>query len=257
MPKYQCIIIFPVYKSLDELEKKSIKRGISMTQGFKQAFIAPESFDLDQSFEDFSAIEIFRFENRFFEGIKGYNLLMLSKRFYKRFQEYEYILIHQTDAYLFKPALNYWCELGYDYIGAPWLDPKKNFKSKFRQFFFETVQQFFFEKTENCLQYLKVGNGGLSLRKTSSFIEVLDKVPKIPFFLYNKLLINSFNEDLFWGIMASKIKKNFNIPDWEKALGFAIETKPSYAYQLNGRQLPFACHAIDKYEPDFWKQHIQ
>ena len=256
MKNSQCVVVVPVYKSLDEQEKMFVRQGLSMTRDFQQVFIAPESFVPDDSFEEFSSVEMIRFDNRFFNGIKGYNKLMLSKEFYKRFQAFEYILIHQTDAYLFKSTLADWCELGYDYIGAPWLEPEKKFKSKWRKLLFETIQQVFFTKTEHCLQYLKVGNGGLSLRKTASFMEVLEKVPCIPFFLYKKLLINSFNEDLFWGVMASRIKKDFKTPDWKEALGFAMETKPSYAFQLNGNQLPFACHAINKYEQDFWMQHI-
>jgi len=252
----QCIVIFPVYKKIDEQEKKAIRQGIRMTAGFNHVFIAPESFVFDFSFDEFTSVAIIRFDNSYFKGIKGYNRLMLSKEFYERFQNFEYVLIHQTDAYLFKSELDYWCNSGYDYIGAPWLEPEKKFKSKWRKIFFETIQQLFYEKTENCIHYLKVGNGGLSLRKTSSFMEVLEKVPKIPFYIYIKFLINSFNEDLFWGIMASKVKHDFLIPDWHEALHFAIETKPSYAYQLNGNQLPFACHATDKNEPDFWKIFI-
>jgi len=252
----KCVVVFPVYKPLDEQEQKFIRQGLRMTQCFKQVFIMPESFTFDHSFDEFLLMECIRFDNRFFRGIKGYNILMLSKEFYKQFQDFEFVLIHQTDAYLFKPELDYWCNMGYDYIGAPWLDPDKKFKNKWRKFAFETIQQLIFEKTETCLQYLKVGNGGLSLRKTASFIEVLEKVPAISFFLYKKFLINSFNEDLFWGLMAQKIKKDFKTPDWKEALGFAMETNPSDAYQMHGSQLPFACHAVNKYEPDFWTQYI-
>ena len=256
MKNCQCIVVFPVYKPLDEQEKRFVRQGLEMTGGFKHVFIAPESFAFDDSFKEFLSIEHIRFDNRFFRSIKGYNMLMLSKEFYKKFKDFEYILIHQTDACLFKSELDYWCNTGYDYIGAPWLDPEKKFKNKWRKFVFETIQQLFFEKTETCVQYLKVGNGGLSLRKTASFIEVLEKAPVISFFLYKKFLINSFNEDIFWGLVASTVKKDFKTPHWKEALGFAMETKPSYAYQLHGNQLPFACHAVNKYEPDFWRQYL-
>ena len=257
MNENQCIVVFPVYRSLNEQEKKNVKQGLKMTKNFKQVFIMPESFNFDQSFEEFLSVEKIRFRNRFFKGIKGYNQLMLSKEFYKRFKEFEFILIHQTDAYVFKNELNDWCERGYDYIGAPWLETEKKFKSKFRQFVFEQIECLFFEKTDHCMQYQKVGNGGFSLRKTAAFIEVLSRVPRIPFFFYKNFLINSFNEDIFWGIIAGKIKKDFLIPDWKVALGFAMETKPSLAFQLHGEKLPFACHAMHKIEPDFWEQHMK
>ncbi|MDR0795953.1 MAG: hypothetical protein LBE79_07895 [Tannerella sp.] len=257
MNNNQCIVIFPIYKSLDEQEKKSVRQGIKMTNGFKHVFIAPESLVLDDSFEEFLPVEIVRFENCFFAGIKGYSTLMLSKHFYYRFQDYEFILIHQTDAYVFKPELDYWCNLDYDYIGAPWLEPEKKFKNKWRKVVFEAFLHLFFEKSEHCLQYLKVGNGGLSLRKTTAFIEVLEKAPKFLFSFYKKYLIHSLNEDMFWGIMANRIIKDFNVPNWKRALGFAMETKPATAFQLNDNQLPFGCHAMYKYEPEFWMQYIK
>lgn len=51
----------------------------------------------------------------------GYNRLMLSEDLYSAFSNYEYILICQSDAYIFRDELKEWCEAGYDYVGAPWL----------------------------------------------------------------------------------------------------------------------------------------
>ena len=38
-------------------------------------------------------------------------------------------------------------------------------------------------------------------------------------------------------------------------LGFELE--PRYLYNLNQKKLPFGCHAWEKHEPDFWKNHIK
>ena len=35
------------------------------------------------------------------------------------FLEYQYMLIYQLDAFVFEDKLDYFCELGYDYIGIP------------------------------------------------------------------------------------------------------------------------------------------
>lgn len=59
------------------------------------------------------------FDEDCFETIASYNRLLLSVEFYETFKQYEYILIYQLDAYVFRDELEFWCNKGYDYIGAP------------------------------------------------------------------------------------------------------------------------------------------
>lgn len=44
---------------------------------------------------------------------------MLEADFYRRFGKYKYMLIYQLDAFVFSDKLLDFCEMGYDYIGAP------------------------------------------------------------------------------------------------------------------------------------------
>lgn len=132
--KKECIVIIPVYKALDDIDKASIRQAVKMTHGTDITFIMPNSFKLDDSFNEFKDIGIERFDNSYFANILGYNKLMLDVTFYKRFISYKYMLIHQTDVFLFKDELQYWCSRGYDYIGAPWLYPKKLIKSPYHNF---------------------------------------------------------------------------------------------------------------------------
>jgi len=44
---------------------------------------------------------------------------MMSPAFYDAFKAFDYILIYQLDAFVFRDELEYFCSLGYDYIGAP------------------------------------------------------------------------------------------------------------------------------------------
>ncbi len=46
---------------------------------------------------------------------------MLSPTFYDAFQAYRYVLIYQLDALVFSDRLTEWCEMDWDYVGAPWL----------------------------------------------------------------------------------------------------------------------------------------
>ena len=61
-------------------------------------------------------------------------------------------------------------------------------------------------------------------------------------------------EDVFWSLKASDLDKNFRIPEYKEALGFAVDRKPKIALALNNNQLPFGCHGINKPKViAFWK----
>lgn len=218
-------IVVPIYTqqlneneiiSLNQLEKIFIKNRI----------IAVVPFGLYVDMHLFDSIE--RFPQDFFTNVESYNRLMLSKDFYKRFQQYEYILIYQLDAFVFSDQLSYFCSLGYDYIGAPWLYGIFNYID-----------------SSHYLWY--VGNGGLSLRKVSGFIRVLEE---------RKPLLGEQikNEDLFF---SSIVDEGFKVAPIEVALQFSHERQVQKCFQLNHDQLPFGCHAWERYDLDFWKFYIE
>ena len=68
------------------------------------------------------------------------------------------MLIVQTDAWIFKDELQKWCNMEYDYIGAPWCHLCKN------------VHNCNYEEVAD--QKSIVGNGGLSLRYIKKFQDV-------------------------------------------------------------------------------------
>lgn len=253
----ECVVLFPVYRSLDASEVKVIEQAIKMTKGFNQKFIAPQSFLPDDTFNNFSDIEVIRFDDRFFENTRTYNWLMLNLEFYEKFADYKYILIHQTDAYLFKEELKLWCDKDYDYIGAPWYDSQRLLYYYICQFLFKYGSPFFSkEKRLHFGRFNNVGNGGLSLRKVESFIYVLKHVRQD---LLDQYLLNdsdSFNEDMFWSLEASSVKKDFRIPKWREAMAFSLEEHPNRLYKKLNYTLPFGCHAFNRIKAEFWKDHI-
>jgi hypothetical protein len=211
------------------------------------------------------------FKKKYFKDLSGYNKLLLSKEFYQRFNGFEYMLIYQLDAWVFRDELDYWCNRGYDYIGAPW-----------------------FEKCglhENGNKLWAVGNGGFSLRRISSFLNIfyykrpLFKIkglkaihPKKKRFVgkLSTILIicikrsgwrnnsNYFlkkfvkNEDGFWSVFLQRSRKPIKTPTCEEALKFSFESSPSFLFELNGKRLPFGCHAWEKNEYNsFWKDFIK
>lgn len=197
-----------------------------------------------------------KFDKKFF-NYQGYNKLLKSEVFYNSFKNLNYILIYQTDCLVFRSSLEYWVNKKMDYVGSPWL--KKDSSGK--------------------IKLLAVGNGGLSLRKISSFIKVTKKkktpknkltlffknlIPSMPI-IFHKLFINRDypkyhlgcrNEDIFWSYAAKQLQPSFKVADYKDALKFSFEKYPRFCFNENNKKLPFGCHAWQKYDKAFWKKFI-
>ena len=198
---------------------------------------------------------------------------MLSRNFYKRFYSYDYMLIYQLDAYVFKDELEYWCKKGYDYIGAPWLKLNK----------LKTMHEF--------ADPPAVGNGGFSLRNIKiaiekhplrfsilSFMDLFQSyynkislkskrnfyyfIPMFYLRCFLKLLKTIFckiyttdNEDVLWCCL---LYKKGNIPPAIEATKFSFELDPEYLYRINNKNLPFGCHACFTYKNYlFYKKYVK
>jgi hypothetical protein len=257
MKQKECIVIFPIYKSLKNIEISAFTQAIKMTPNYKHVFIAPQSMIFDSSFDKFKDIEVVRFNDSYFESIKGYNRLMLAKEFYNAFSDYDYMLIHQSDAYLFKPELDYWIKKDFGFIGAPWIKPGKILLVEFYKRIMN-LAPFLFSVNARRRYIVRnnVGNGGLSLRKISSFIYVLDYISEKILNTYLESDERDYNEDVFWSLEGPKVCQSMKIPEWKDALLFSFETDPVWSYKKTGQRLPFGCHAFEKNKPAFWKQFI-
>lgn len=251
-------VVVPIYqKALSSTEKISLECLKEKLDGEYDIFISThkelkETIKKNTLLKDYPLIF---FPKKFFT-YQGYNTLLKSPLFYSNFTNYRYILIYQPDCLVFKKSLNYWANKKIDYVGAPWFIKKKN-KPKL----------------------IGVGNGGLSLRKVSSFLRVSklyskrriklkifikNLLPSI-FVLFHKLFISRNypkyhvgcrNEDIFWSYAAKQISPDFTVADQDDALKFAFEKYPRLCFEKNGRQLPFGCHAFQKYDFKFWKNFI-
>jgi hypothetical protein len=235
-------------------------------KNFDRYFIIPENLDID-----FSEFKKKRFRSSFFGSVNAHRKLLFSKSFYQAFAGYKYILIYHLDALVFSDQLIKWCENGFDYIGPPWIIHKDA------------------PYSGNPAFEGKVGNGGFSLRKVESFLSVINsgKLWKNPlrralselihdksinkysglakFFLYwhpkyngvlNEMEKYIHNEDHFWANRATHYSPKFKVAPLENAIKFAFECVPRYCYHLNGKQLPFGCHAWNRYDREFWEPFL-
>lgn len=250
-----CVVVFPLYKKPDALELAFLENGIRLTQGFKQVLVAPEGLAIDHSFGNLERLEVKRFSAHYFESIKGYNQLLLSRAFYATFALFDYILIHQADVYLFKDELKIWCEKDYDYIGAPWFRPDKLNQGLVYHTLLKAKLAFKKDKVY-ATRHNKVGNGGLSLRKVSTALNVLATVTPAVLKPYLQAEAPGFNEDIFWSLVAPTVLPSYKIPDMVEAMQFAVEFEPEEAYKVLNETLPFGCHAPLKHAPTFWKKFI-
>lgn len=184
------------------------------------------------------------FDKRFFDGIQGYNHLMLSPEFYQRFLSFDYILIYQLDAYVFFNKLDYWCSKGLDYLGAP-----------IPYGLIHDVEKTHNEKHNDTLNLPCAYNGGASLRKVKAFLNTLSEHNT----LITKWFSEGLNEDI---IFSSLLLQNCRIPDSE-ALQFCIDNFPRESVSSIEGQLPMLCHGWTKlndesaeYDGLFWLQYI-
>lgn len=253
-------VVIPFYKNnLTVLEKISLQQCFKILAAYDIIAVKPDGLDLNNIEANYEFTSTVSFNNAYFEGVEGYNRLMLSENFYQSFSGYTYILIYQLDAFVFTDNLAWWCSLGYDYIGAPWLRHKdynnvlKTIIPAIRNYFYVRYNAKNKNNEPKILQQLwgRVGNGGLSLRRVDLFSKMCIK-HKALIATYTQVHQPWFNEDVFWSIELNRKRKQVKIPSFKKALQFAFETHPERALKLNANQLPFGCHAWDKYI-DFWR----
>lgn len=251
-------IIIPFYTtSLSKEEWFSLDRCFEITGGRHDiVFVIPNHLSIDSlSLRYGNLFRVERFDDHYFESIDGYNELMLSTPFYERFLTSKYILIYQADCYLFTDNLEDWCNLGYDYVGAPWIN-KTHYTKLWYRLFIKTKKIFVNKHSYEHLK-LAVGNGGFSLRKTVKFHALTIELKKEIVLYLNNRGTSIFNEDIFWSIEVNRTKERLRIAPYSIALSFAFDDFPAVAYSLTNEQLPMGCHGWTKERcRDFWRDKI-
>lgn len=259
-------VLIPVYKTnLSTEETLSLKQCFKILSRYDIRLVCPTTLDTTAYNNAIGKdIKAERFEPIFFDGIKGYNNLMTNRKFYKRFESFEYMLIYQLDAWVFTDKLTEWCEKGYDYIGAPWFELHKTH--------------------EEGYGFWCCGNGGLSLRRVQAFLRVTNPNTKLlPYREIFKTYFLSFRtwkkglkvlfrennlrwfkkkhsylwEDTYFCYGLDETSLRLKRPAPEEAAQFSFECSPAYLYSFIGNRLPFGCHAWKKYQyEEFWSKFI-
>lgn len=267
------VIIIPIFSDkISQAQLISLRQCFRILRSYTVALVYPVGLDtnLYDNEAALSGISLKKaeFDPGYFDGIPGYNRLLLSLDFFKRFDSFEYMLIYQTDSYVFRDELVYWCNKGLDFIGAPW---------------------FSVENDRYTHEMTKVGNGGFSLRNIQSSLKMLKRINELKkwralyyairldlFIKFGSIIkvIKSFykiksesqlhyifnyadtNEDHYWTEIIAPTFTDFKVAGCKEGISFSFEVNPSWLFIENNHQLPFGCHAWEKHEPDFWTNHI-
>lgn len=245
-------VCIPVYKaSPNAAESLSLGQCARILGSYPIILFGPKSLNYDAYLRDVPA-RIAAFDDQYFESIRGYSRLMLSRSFYERLSGYEHILIYQLDAFVFRDDLTTWCGRGYDYIGAPWREDGR---------------------------WTGVGNGGFCLRRPSACLRVLTSShkedptaywdfvrqwtmnPVVRALKYHRLIAKRLGfgvkvddflgkfirsghpEDHFWGRHATRYDPQFRVAPFEEAIRFAVEWGLQEAFEVYHQTPPFGCHS--------------
>lgn len=235
------VVLVPIYKPcLDSDEQFALDYSLGVLTGREVRFIAPTNLDDSYYRERYPKVGIDRFSSPCFESIQEYNRLLLSVDFYTKYSSFEFMLILQTDAIVFRDELEYWCSTPYDYVGAPWPNV-----------FELNLQTGRFEGGFSKHVRTHVGNGGLSLRRNGKCIQLLNEFP-----VEQELFLRAgSSEDLFFSVLGA-VSCNFVMPNEVTASLFAMEGRPSFYFRINGGRLPMGAHAWRISEPWFWAKHL-
>ncbi|RYD79943.1 MAG: hypothetical protein EOP55_03500 [Sphingobacteriales bacterium] len=265
MIKNKACIIIPMYRSnISEFEQISMHQCFKILGNHDIYYVIPKKLEVSIKANEYvrngkASYKVF--DDDFFVDIMAYNRLLKFTGFYKAFLAYEFMLIYQLDAFVFKDELLHWCNKGNDSIGAP---------------LFEGLVS---ARPDSPI--IGQGNGGFCLRNIHRCYEIVTQFKKLkftrtfedsdrPFYInlyryikHQLIYIYSgypfqpiINEDLFWAEVIPENFPDFRLPSIEDAIKFSFEVNPDFLFEMNGNELPFGCHAWWKYNLDFWLPHI-
>ena len=277
MEKETAVVVIPIYKiKLSQPEEDSINQTLSVLKQHKIVLVTHKELNLDYYKNVFKKhnkeflVEFF--DKNYFANIQGYNQLCLSQEFYKRFINYEYMLICQTDAWVFKDELLYWCSKGYDYIGAPL---NKDYTSKSLNFEIKNAGNggFCLRKIDSTLKLMGYGlcNKNVNFYKTFKNVfnykrkkKLISNIINIPIFIFY-WTFQAFikwryaeNEDFVIAYYAPKYYPEYKIAEDNIACKFSIEIHAKELLEINNYELPFGSHGYNNYEKvkKLYAEHI-
>lgn len=257
------ILIFAHKPYLEWYEDISLRQCFGVLHKHPIRLVCPDGVDASAYKRIAPTIEIDFIPPRWLASLRAYNRLKIHPFLYERYAEFEFMLTYELDAFVFKDELEYWCDQGWDYIGAPWFEG--------------------YDKATSNARPTGAGNSGFSLRRIKTMLRVTrrwryqEPASKVvgawlrgerslksmaASLTFRNNFFAPFNdygghEDIFWCQVAARRFSELRVAPYEIARRFSFEANPSRLFRESGETLPFGCHKWMTYEPEFWKTHIQ
>ncbi len=258
--KRDVVVVVPVYRDFVPSEAYSFAQCLKVLGKYDISLLHPASHDVTDVIRSTPQnVTEKAMDDRWFKGILGYNRLCLSTDFYDAYSDYEYMLIYQLDAFVFRDELADWCAREYDYIGAPWLPNSNLFESTVGNLNRWVRRQLRPAGSVGHIshydKHYRVGNGGFSLRRVSKLQSVVAT--------YGSLIDGMGDdgrrskEDVFFSLYIAG-RAGLRIPGWREGLRFAFDSNPEKAFRVTGGRLPFGCHywSHGRSWQQFWHRYI-
>jgi hypothetical protein len=211
-PNY--VTVVPIYKATPSKTEAYSLLQLRYLGIHNATLMCPEDLDVGVYLDLWPDIKIQRFPKEYFLSVQTYNDFLLRPAFYEVFSgQYNWMVIYQLDAFIFSDQVAKFCKLGFDYYGAPW-------RVGFPQYHFLLNRW----PIRLNMRRFYVGNGGFSLRKLDSTIDLLHRKQGHKSQTY-------FMEDVFFGYWGS-VDKHFHACPAEVGAAFSIETYPYYWVKL-------------------------
>lgn len=255
------IVLVPVYKPLNGLnkfERETIINHFEKSQGLVDiCFFGPSS--LKQDYIDcFHYTSYYSFDKKYFKNIFGYNRLLKSLSFFRKFENYDFMLIAQTDAWILGSLNDLLKFTKYDYCGAisysNELPYGYNGGLSFRNIASSIKALKSFKNLENSKEiwnrHFTQVNNTKPLKIFSFFLDFLIRKK-----IHHRLnFFTKCNEDIFWSVLVPKAVPEFKVITSRDAVEFSWEYNCIELDKNNS--LPFGCHGWWNYNYDFWKKYI-
>lgn len=246
--KYNFCIVVPIYQErFNNQEKASLNQltKIIANKEYDIVLLLPKKFDdVKQKYANiFSETKCkIHFDIQhdvFFKDTFVYSRLLTNRKWYTNYLQWKYMYIYQTDCWVTKDEFEYWTSKDYDWIGGPIITLDALWKNL---------------KERDGI----VGNGGFSLRKISTMMDILNPDGELctTYPSLKKCFKNILIEDRFFCDDIAALY-HINVPSLHDAGLFSIDQTPDYIRQeiTSEDELPFGIHKVFSYL-EYWKKFI-
>lgn len=238
---------------------------------YDKYLIAPQGMEIEC--EGFG---IKRFSSKYFGSAAAHTHLVFTTDFYQAFADYKFILFYHLDSLVFSDQLSEWCARDLDYIGPPWLKcadspwvtrPRVG-NGGFTLLRIEAALQVLHNRYRAHPSTYWLDRFTRNAGRLGWMVRALKILQRI--FPHSKLVnrpleelrhmanpsSNNRNNDIFWSDYAVRYLPSFKVASFEDGLRFGFEVSPRQCFEMNGRQMPFGCHAWERFDRSFWEPHL-